>query len=239
MNEPADPTRFADSASAASGSLQAMFRAARRDVPSDLELASLSRRLHPLLAAAPHGGGLASKPLLGKAVAVLALAGAAATGVFVATRSDPPLHTAAPSVAPPAQRPDNEAPPRALPAPPASEAEAAPAGSAEPTRSDSAQRAAPSVSQRAPSKASGLGEAALLERARRALDANPSEALALTRRHQARFPKGVLKQEREVIAIEALRRLGRSADAKDRAHGFEKQYPDSPHRRAVGEGLAP
>jgi hypothetical protein len=84
---------------------------------------------------------------------------------------------------------------------------------------------------------SQLGEAELLERARRSLSGSPNQALALTRLHQARFPKGALKQEREVIAIEALRRLGRANDAEQRAGTFEKQYPDSAHRRAVETGL--
>jgi hypothetical protein len=83
-----------------------------------------------------------------------------------------------------------------------------------------------------------LSEAALLEQARSALTSDPARALALTRQHQARFPSGVLKQEREVIAIEALRRLGRSKAAADRAGSFERAFPDSAHRRAVESGLA-
>jgi hypothetical protein len=82
-----------------------------------------------------------------------------------------------------------------------------------------------------------LTEAQLLEQARKALAANPARALSLAKRHQTLFPGGVLKQEREVIAIEALRRLGAAEDAKERATDFSSRYPDSPHRRAVETGL--
>jgi hypothetical protein len=78
----------------------------------------------------------------------------------------------------------------------------------------------------------------LLERARQALATDPSRALALAQQHERLFPNGVLRQEREVIAIEALRRLGRSTQASERANQFETQYPASAHRRAVETGLS-
>jgi hypothetical protein len=74
------------------------------------------------------------------------------------------------------------------------------------------------------------GEAALLERAQAALRADPSGALALTEQHQRRYPKGALGQEREVIAIEALKRLGRAEAASARAAAFERYYRGSVHR---------
>jgi hypothetical protein len=43
----------------------------------------------------------------------------------------------------------------------------------------------------------------------------------------------VLAQEREVIAIEALKRLGRDGDARWRAEQFDRAYPDSVHKRKV------
>lgn len=59
-------------------------------------------------------------------------------------------------------------------------------------------------------------EAALLERARASLGANPAEALGLTEAHAAQFPGGKLSMEREIVAIDALRRLGRSGEARTR-----------------------
>jgi hypothetical protein len=59
-------------------------------------------------------------------------------------------------------------------------------------------------------------EAALLERARVALGASAAEALAVTEAHAAKFPNGKLAMERELLAIDALRRLGRVAEARAR-----------------------
>jgi hypothetical protein len=77
------------------------------------------------------------------------------------------------------------------------------------------------------------GEAQLLERAQAALVRRPAEALRLTREHEARFPRGVLVQEREVIAIEALERLGRVGAAKARAAAFEHRFRGSVHHPRV------
>jgi hypothetical protein len=71
----------------------------------------------------------------------------------------------------------------------------------------------------------------LLEKARRALGSDPNRALALTREHARSYPSGVLAQEREVIAIEALKRLGRAGEADARRGTFEERYPQSAHRR--------
>ncbi len=63
-------------------------------------------------------------------------------------------------------------------------------------------------------------EVALLDRARAALGGNPSEALRLTADHAARFPRGKMGIERELVAIDALRRLGRGAEARSRAESL-------------------
>jgi hypothetical protein len=76
-------------------------------------------------------------------------------------------------------------------------------------------------------------EAALLERARSELGTNPTQALAATQDHVTRFPNGLLTQEREVITISALRRLGRTAKVAARAARFDKAYPNSAHQRVV------
>lgn len=62
-------------------------------------------------------------------------------------------------------------------------------------------------------------EAKLLDRARGALG-SPAEALRLTEEYAARFPRGKLSIEREMIAIEALRRLGRGAESRARAEAL-------------------
>ncbi len=60
-------------------------------------------------------------------------------------------------------------------------------------------------------------EASMLEQARAAIATNPSRALELAQRHAARFPTGQLGMEREIVAIEALRAMGRGAEARGRA----------------------
>lgn len=72
-------------------------------------------------------------------------------------------------------------------------------------------------------------EAAMLARAQDALAASPSVALRLCDEHAARFPRGMLGQEREVIAIEALVRMGRIPEARVRAATFRKLFPRSAH----------
>jgi hypothetical protein len=99
-----------------------------------------------------------------------------------------------------------------------------------------AASSAPAPASKAPAVARSGNEAALLERARRALASDPKLALSLARRHEKEFPNGNLRQEREVIAIEALRRLGRSNEATHRADDFQHEFPNSAHGRSVERG---
>ena len=73
------------------------------------------------------------------------------------------------------------------------------------------------------------GEASFLRRAKVALATDPAHALRITDEHPVRYPRGVLLQEREIIAIEALIRLGRAHDARGRAASFRSRYPASAH----------
>lgn len=81
-------------------------------------------------------------------------------------------------------------------------------------------------------------ESALLGQAQAALSRNASLALSLSEQHRAWYPRGVLVQEREVIAMEALKRLGRQGEASARAARFLKAFPTSAHRSKV-ESLVP
>lgn len=82
-------------------------------------------------------------------------------------------------------------------------------------------------------------EAELLERAQAVLRAEPARALALTREHRRRYPAGALVQEREVIAIEALRRLGRDRAASHKADVFAERYPGSVHHNRLEQTNEP
>jgi len=76
-------------------------------------------------------------------------------------------------------------------------------------------------------------EVKLLERAQDALRSRPAEALALCNDHSRRFPSGMLVQEREVIAIEALVKTDRKEEAKVRAERFKARFPGSSHTRRL------
>jgi hypothetical protein len=82
-------------------------------------------------------------------------------------------------------------------------------------------------------RAAAANEAALLEKARALLSREPARALALTREHRRRFPRGTLAEEREVIAIEALELLGQKRAASDEADAFGTQYRNSVHRERL------
>jgi hypothetical protein len=60
-------------------------------------------------------------------------------------------------------------------------------------------------------------ELSLLQDARAHLDSDPRATLALLADHERAFPGGKLTIERELIALDALRRLGRTADERARA----------------------
>jgi hypothetical protein len=72
-------------------------------------------------------------------------------------------------------------------------------------------------------------ESELLFGARKALPGDAELALRLLTEHAARFPKGQLVPEREVLAIESLRSLGRTQEAEARLQRFQARYPNSLH----------
>jgi hypothetical protein len=133
--------------------------------------------------------------------------------------SPPPV--AAPASAP-SPRPGATITPSVV-EPPATPASASPIPSSRPAaRTPEAQTpAAGEASATAPREGDTLAEeAALLERARASLGASPAGALAITEEHAARFPAGKLSVERELLAIDALRRLGRPAEARARGEAL-------------------
>jgi hypothetical protein len=90
--------------------------------------------------------------------------------------------------------------------------------------------APPRAASTTPGPTDVRSELELLARARRVLAADPGRALALTAEHARQHREGVLSQEREVLAIEALVRLGRRELAASRAGRFLEDHPESAHR---------
>jgi hypothetical protein len=84
-----------------------------------------------------------------------------------------------------------------------------------------------------PPPAAQPSEVSLLQQARKLATQQPEAALRLLDQHAQRFPNGLLVPERELLAIEVLRRLGRDAEAERRAQRFETRYPQSLHRRRL------
>jgi TolA-binding protein len=89
-------------------------------------------------------------------------------------------------------------------------------------------------------EASDLGpEQALLDVARRALgEGRSAEALVPLDRHARRYPKGILAEEREALAINVLVTLRRYDEARVRSARFLRQYPDSLLRTSVEAAVA-
>lgn len=232
MND--EPRRLLDDPGV-SGALRAALEAGR-ELPTDAELASLAARLAPLLGPG-GGGGAAASAASGASAAVKGAAGvlaAAATAGLVwwaASHGEPRA----------------SAPPRREPAAVAQEAEPAPVvpegidppPDLELPREEAPPR--PPARPRAPAfEVDPEAELALIRSAQDALRTSPSAALARTEEHRRRFgDDGTLAQEREVIAIEALMRAGREAEARARAAAFAARWPRSAHRRRVEVLVAP
>jgi hypothetical protein len=255
MNEH-DPPPLTDPASAAPALLRDALVTARAQAPSSAQLASLAARL-PLGAPPPAGpsGAAPAAPPIGAPPSILsgALIGAAlgvlvsGAGLWRSAKSEP-AQEAAPRVTVVAVA---EAP-RAVTAPPATPPVSAPpavsAASSVPRPAQVAASASVIAEAHEPTAApvptgESVGamaspgdaetEAHLLQRAQDALSGGPAQALALTEAHASRFPAGALGQEREVVAIQALVRLGRLEEARARGARFAAAFPGSAHRRRI------
>lgn len=216
--------------------LDGLVSAAQQDVPSD---AALSR----LADTAEAGPPSATRRVLSRLSTPRGLVVLAACVIFagaLATRSMTPFTAeATPAVAPmpmPSPRTDP------TPGPEIGSREADRRSDEMPTvdvRSLPGS-ADPPARHKAPAAKAGdeeLSESALLQLAHDAIPTNPRRALALTGEHARRFPTGVLAQEREVIAVEALVRIGRRDEARARAATFLATYPSSAYRSRASEAI--
>lgn len=247
MNDPQDPPRLVDDA-AGSARLRALLEEGRRDVGTTDDVRQLESRLVPLIwppmpptatpdstGAGASGAAAGAKAAAGSGIGVKAglvaiAVGLAGGGLWLAktkapARVEPPATTAAADNKSPNDMPaGNQAaappPEEAAPTPGAPEAIAPelPASGAKERNTPAAERAS---------------ESDLLGRAHAALRTDPARALALADEHRKTFPNGILAQEREVLSIEALERLGRHKEAVARADRFLRNFPGSAHRSKV------
>jgi hypothetical protein len=99
---------------------------------------------------------------------------------------------------------------------------------------------APAEPQAVPTEAAPKepSEVQLLFQARRSLGSDPAQTLRWVVQHERRFPSGKLVQEREMLAIQALQRLGRTEEANARIARFRERFPSSIHGQRVETGSA-
>jgi hypothetical protein len=228
------PTRWRDDPSTPQG-LRDVLRAGRpsRPLPSDLRRRSASR-IHRLVFV-PAAAGVVFW-IKSVAIAGLCVVGTAAVVRLAAE----PWHVPASPAPAPTTRAYRSSPTGRSPIPlRGAESAPAPVGIAEtPSIAPSATKKTVAPSERRPQPATSAAvvdsaprdslasEAAMLEQARAMLEGNPLAALTALDAYATRFPGGQLAMEGELLAVDALRRLGRTSEAKargaallDRAHG--------------------
>jgi len=234
-----DPARWKLGEGAPPGALEMLRAAPRPRAMSAAERARTAARI-AAMPAAPGLGGAAGGTAWIKAIAVAASVGAGGLAVQAAWNREPPA-IMAPAEHLPAERfrvldPQAQAAPTpALP----EEPDAAPADAIEidldieeQAAATNPRRSPPRRALPAPRAASDtdalLREAELLEKARMGVARDPAGALRALEDHRASFPGGQLTAEREYLAIDALARLGRHAEARARAKAFVARFPSSP-----------
>ncbi|HEX2673810.1 MAG TPA: hypothetical protein VHM25_23185 [Polyangiaceae bacterium] len=205
------------------------LEAARERLPSPSTLDALRARVEAAagasVAAPPKSWPVALKivlPVLGVAAAVIGVQrfterpvalrpSIVASGTAVLARPVPPVVEPAPNST------------LALPRPVASASAPARVGVAPAVVSAVASAPLPAPSVQVPS------ELDIIKEAGQVLKSDPTRALQLTMDHARLYSSGALAEEREVIAIEALARLGRLSAARARAERFLLFYPRSAH----------
>jgi hypothetical protein len=73
----------------------------------------------------------------------------------------------------------------------------------------------------------------LLREAQGSLGSSPATTLARCEEHARLYPTGSLAEEREVLAVDALLRLGRRGEAEARAARFRGEHPGSAYLRRL------
>jgi hypothetical protein len=221
------PVRFRDDDSAPAD-VRDLLRSVGRSRPMTDEVRARSAARIDRLAAVPVAAGLV---LWIKGVAIAA--GLGVVGVAVVMRVLPANHasvkplTTTPTVSAgaPASRGGVEIP---APPPPRAAPTATPIPTATPTPIPTASSDSDLLAR----------EVALLEKARGSLDRDPASSLTTLEAHAAEFPTGTLRMERELLAVDALRRLGRFTDARTRGEALLARAPGSIYEGRVRTILA-
>lgn len=70
-----------------------------------------------------------------------------------------------------------------------------------------------------------------------AIEASPQRALGLLDDHARLYPSGNFAQERESLAIDTLRKLGRTTEAQARARAFIARFPKASNVKHLARWL--
>jgi hypothetical protein len=234
--------------------LRKLLDAGRHELPEGAQLARVMTKLGPILGDGGSTGGTNGKPGSGHGAMKLVLAGAKGSlviagviaGLWGASRlhsGSNPARDATPSAvstpnvdASPASRgsPTTETP--AAAESPAPTAEPVPTPS--PRGATASSTAAPRASEAVRAPFDPDSEVKLLQQAQDALGTNPAAAFALADQAARNYPQGILRQEAEILAIDALLRTNHRGAAEERARKFRLAYPTSSHLRRLDTLLA-
>jgi hypothetical protein len=240
------PVRMRDDASAP-GDGRALLRSARGSQPMPPEARARSAARIDRLLVVPAAAGVLFW-IKGVAAAGICFAGVVAAvhvapALLARIESEPPSR--APIASPRAATPSTEAARGNAPLPSPSSVDrsepALPETAPSPLPASSIAPTAHSRDRRLPAEPSSSAdavdplarEAAMLEAARGALDRDPARTLALLDRHAATFPSGGLAIERELLAVDALERLGRFREAQARGTALLERAPGSIYEERV------
>jgi len=182
----------------------------------------------------------------GAKLAIVTLTGALLIGAALLLMPRSSMNTPAPAHAP-SRTPVSTLDARSAPAPapmpatvpdapsPALEAARAPAPPAKSAKRRVARAAEAIAPSHAPDPAPA--ELELLTRAHDAIEASPQRALSLIDDHARLYPSGSFAQEREALAIDVLRKLGRTTEARERARAFIARFPKASNVKHLARWL--
>jgi len=216
--------------------LRAMLEAAVADEPS----AAASARMMAKLDALGAGSVAASTSAAGTSKWILFVLGSAvviSAGVFGLTQRASNNDTKAKPTHAVVETPAREPPPVSVePLAPEQILTPDPEPALEPkaaTVPQPATRPAPLVE---PDPKPPPSEIAIIKRARAAVrDGKYRVALSLAKQHASLYADGVVAEEREAIAVEALAGLSRAVAARARLERFHSTYPTSSYRQRLRE----
>jgi hypothetical protein len=234
---PNDPERWRTDASVRPAGADVLLRGARRpQLPASEDLARLGTAIDEI----PRRSALAARRWTRLTSAAAGIATLIALGTGVWAWRGRQLVATGPTVAPPADTPiaaralhgqRAQAPGVVVPERPA------PPPARRAVHNSRAAKATASTAAPAPSDAL-VREIALIDAAREQVSRAPARALTALDTHRHEFPTGQLAAEREFLAVEALRRLGRIDDARGRAAALAAQHPQSSYAARAQRALS-